>query len=256
MKDTLVAPKKKENLNWFENWFDSDFYHVLYKERDETEASKFIFALNQEFGFIAGQKVLDLACGRGRHTRYLASLGLEASGFDLSKSSIEFARKACDRAIQFEVKDMREEFGNETFDVILNLFTSFGYYENDYENLKVVQNMVQALKPNGLLIIDFLNPNSTRETLKPKENKQVNGLKFKLLRYIQNNFLHKRIEFEFGGKTHVVTEKVMLIEAETFKAYFENCRLVLLHVYGDYSLNSFQENTSPRMIFVVKKNLI
>src|SRR6478609_7587991 len=113
------------NSNWFENWFDTDYYHLLYRHRDDDEAHEFIGALLAHLNPLPGQKALDLACGRGRHSVYLNSKNLDVTGVDLSKSSIAFAKKYENETLHFEVQDMRKSMGINKYDYIFNLFTSF-----------------------------------------------------------------------------------------------------------------------------------
>src|SRR5688500_2509825 len=114
---------------WFSTWFDSPYYHILYNNRDEQEAEQFMDKLLAYLHPKPHEKVLDLACGKGRHSVYLNQKGFDVTGIDLSEQSIAYARQFENERLHFAVHDMREVYQPETFDFILNLFTSFGYFE-------------------------------------------------------------------------------------------------------------------------------
>src|SRR5262245_34851476 len=142
---------------WFVSWFDSIHYHKLYAYRDDTEAAGFIDELIRRFEPSNGAAALDLGCGTGRHSKYLASKGLRVTGLDLSPNSIERARRLEQPGLLFHEHDMRVPFGKNEFDYVFNFFTSFGYFDGPNENLMVVRNIADSLKPGGRLVLDYLN---------------------------------------------------------------------------------------------------
>jgi len=255
----MIAQQKictsTEKKAWFEEWFDSDYYHILYKERDEEEAKLFLNNLQKMTDWQPGQTILDLACGRGRHAHYLAALGLQVTGLDLSASSIAFAKNSLQHAVEFKVHDMRQPFGVRQYDYILNLFTSFGYFDTEEENIMVLQHIANALKKDGLAVIEYMNPHYVLQHLKEKESKQVNEIVFKMSKEVAGNFLYKHIRFTHGNKEHLFTERVMLIYQQQFEKYFAKTGLAVQHLYGDYNLLPYQAATSPRMILVVKRKI-
>ena len=123
--------------SWFASWFDTPYYHILYKDRNYREAQIFMDNLTHYLNLPEHAKVLDLACGKGRHSIYLNQLGFRVLGVDLSENSIEIANKNANDTLNFKVHDMREPI-KEQFDAVFNLFTSFGYFENDDDNLKIL----------------------------------------------------------------------------------------------------------------------
>ena len=144
-------------MKWFESWFNSKYYHILYKKRDYSEAALFIDNILKSFQPPKNTKFLDLGCGSGRHSVYLNQKGFYVDGMDLSKKSLDYAKKHENDQLKFYLKDMRKFKINEKYDFVLNLFTSFGYFEDDNDNKNVFKNISQSLKPKGHLIIDFLN---------------------------------------------------------------------------------------------------
>nr|MCU0349019.1 methyltransferase domain-containing protein [Saprospiraceae bacterium] len=115
--------------DWFKNWFNSPYYHLLYKNRDEQEAKNFIDRLLTELRPLDGATVLDLACGKGRYSRYLASKQYKVTGLDIAEESIRFAQQFENEHLSFFQHDMRLPYRINYFDYIFNFFTSFGYFE-------------------------------------------------------------------------------------------------------------------------------
>ena len=240
---------------WFGEWFDSPYYHILYKHRDFEEARAFIKSLDKLLDFRPEQKILDLACGKGRHSIYMNSIGLDVVGVDLSPHNIAEAKKAENYRLHFYVHDMREVFRKETFDYVLNLFTSFGYFETEEENEKAICATAQGIKPGGGFVLDFLNPGFVIDRLVPCEEKEIDGILFKISRRFANGYILKDIEFEAEDRNFIFTERVQAIQKEKFIAYFQKAGLSLQHIYGDYHLSPFEESSSERMIFILQKPL-
>ena len=139
-------------MEWFETWFDSEYYHKLYKNRDDEEAEQFINNLITNLQLNSNSNILDLACGKGRHSIFLNNLGFKTVGVDLSPKSIAFARKFNNPNLHFEVRDMRKSFCKGQFDAIFNLFTSFGYFESKTENIEVLIAIENMLKKTECLL--------------------------------------------------------------------------------------------------------
>lgn len=244
---------KHSNAEWFGEWFDSPYYHILYKHRDHEEAQEFLNNLNRYFDFEHGKKILDLACGKGRHSIYLNSKGMNVVGVDLSFQNIASAKKHENDRLHFYVHDMRETFRIDEFDYVLNLFTSFGYFDSEKENEKVVCTAAKALKHGGKFIIDFLNPYRVINNLVPCEEKIIEGVHFKISRHVKEGFIIKDIDFEDHGKDFHFHEKVKAITKPEFIRYFEKADLKLLKTYGNYQLDNYDQETSERMIFLLLK---
>ncbi|MFP2995059.1 class I SAM-dependent methyltransferase [Spongiivirga sp. MCCC 1A20706] len=241
----------KEVENWYDSWFDTDYYHILYQDRDHKEAQFFMDKLTAYLGLGAGDQILDLACGKGRHSIYLNSLGFDVTGADLSKNSIEFARKYENDNLRFVVHDMCLPF-DKKFDAVFNLFTSFGYFENEADNLEALKAIKQNINPTGLGVIDFMNVDYVIPNLVPNENKLVNDINFEIRRYLKNNHIIKEISFMDKDEKRNYTEKVRALSLDDFKTYFKQANIDLLDIFGDYNLNSFHSQTSERLIMIFK----
>ena len=240
---------KKE---WFETWFDSDYYHVLYKNRNHIEANLFIEKLVHLLNLPKKSKVLDLACGKGRHSIVLNDHNLNVTGVDLSKNSIAEASKFSKEDLTFFVHDMRKVIPNTKFDAVFNLFTSFGYFNHFEDNEKVIDSIYNMLYPGGLIVIDFLNVTTVIHNLISSESKEIDGIKFEIKREVDDLFIYKKIKVIHGEKQSQFEEKVQALKLNDFWALFKN-KFTILHTLGNYNLDAFDENNSSRLIIIGKK---
>lgn len=239
--------------DWFGQWFDSPYYHILYQNRDYKEASLFIDHLIDALHISEEDHIMDLACGKGRHSIYLNQKGFHVTGLDLSKQNIEAARAFENERLSFHIHDMRDVFSEGTFDYVLNLFTSFGYFENDADNQKSIMAMANALKPGGSLVLDFLNPHVVIDLMVPEDVKNVGGIEFHIKKSYRNGYILKDILFEAEGQRHHYQEKVRAITEQDFLAYFSNAGLEVTACFGNYELQPYVSSRSDRMIFIAKK---
>ena len=241
---------QKEDTSWFASWFDSPYYHVLYKDRDDSEAADFMERLTQKLRLHPSSKILDLACGKGRHSRYLASLGYDVTCIDLSSQSITYAKKFEKENLSFAVHDMCLPYKKAGFTCVFNLFTSFGYFENEQDNLQTIKAIKANLAHNGVAVIDFLNMAYVASNLVQSEIKIVEGISFKIKREIRNGYIQKHICFTANKNDYQYTEKVKALSLEDFKSYFRDAGLELKQTFGDYYLNPFDVATSERLILI------
>lgn len=243
--------QNKSTENWFASWFDTPYYHILYKERDEAEAQHFMDNLTHYLNLPEDAKILDLACGKGRHSMYLNTLGFDVTGADLSENSIAEASAAANEKLHFKVHDMRVPF-EEKFDAVFNLFTSFGYFENDEDNLTTLKAIHDSLSEYGFAVIDFMNTNYVINNLVPEEVKTVEGIDFHIKRYVKDHHIYKEIDFEDKGQKFHFTEKVKALTLSDFEQMMEEAGIYLLDVFGDYKLRKFYKNDSERLIMIFK----
>lgn len=237
--------------NWFTSWFDTPYYHILYKERNYREAQIFMDNLTHYLNLPEKAKVLDLACGKGRHSIYLNQLGFDVLGADLSENSIAEASKNTNETLHFKVHDMREPL-EEKYDAIFNLFTSFGYFENDNDNLKTLKAIKESLTDYGFAVIDFMNVPQVLETLVPEETKTVDEIDFHIKRYLKDGHIYKEIDFEDKGQKFHFTEKVKALTLADFEQLMEEAGIYLLDIFGDYKLRKYHKTESERLIMIFK----
>lgn len=236
---------------WFKDWFNSPYYHLLYKNRDEEEAKKFIDRLLDEIEPPPGALILDLACGKGRYSRYLAEKGYHVTGLDIAAESIAYAQQFENEHLSFFQHDMRLPYRINYFDYIFNFFTSFGYFETEKDHLKTVVNIAKGLRPDGRFVLDFFNSKKIIRNLKDREVKQVDGIVFHINRSVdEEGYILKNIRFEVDGKQFDFTERVRAFTIEDFIPMFGKAGLKIARAYGDYHLHEFDENTSDRLILI------
>ena len=237
--------------DWFESWFDTEYYHILYKERNDEEAQLLMDNLTHYLNLPEEARILDLACGKGRHAIYLNSLGYDVTGIDLSENSITEASAYANEKLHFKVHDMRETC-DEKYDAIFNLFTSFGYFDEDDDNLKTLKAIHNSLTETGFAVIDFMNADYVIDNLVPEEIKTVDGIAFHIKRNYKDGYIFKEISFEDKGKKHQYTERVQALRLADFEKMMEEAGIYLLDIFGDYKLKKFFKTQSERLIMIFK----
>ena len=240
-------------MSWFANWFDSPYYHTLYKNRDEKEAQVFIDNLIDYLQIHKGSKLIDIACGKGRHAKYFNKKGMDVVGVDLSQNSINTAKKDENKNLQFSAHDMRENYQENAFDVVTNLFTSFGYFENNKDEQKAINAMENNLKKEGILIIDFMNAKKVIANLVLNEQKMINNIQFDITRQVKDGFILKDIRITDGKEQQQFQEKVKAITLADYSEFITNAGLKIIDIFGNYKLDNFDEEISDRLILICKK---
>ncbi len=235
-------------MSWFKSWFDSPYYHLLYRHRDFREAELFIDHLIEQLHPKPGARILDLACGRGRHSIYLSNKGYEVTGIDLSEQNIIFCKQFENSRLSFFVHDMRHLFRVNDFDFVFNLFTSFGYFEKHRDNYLTIRNAASSLKKNGILVVDFLNVRYVADRLILHETAQADEVKFNINREYKDGFFIKQIEVNDQGKLSNYVERVEALTHDNFMQIMNECGLEIREVFGSYTLESYDSVNSPRLI--------
>lgn len=244
-------------MAWYETWFDTPYYHILYKDRDYSEAENFITLLMEELQIPKNSKIIDLACGKGRHSVFLNKMGYQVLGLDLSKESIHHNKQFENETLHFEVHDMRNPiFLNVTdkkSDAVFNLFTSFGYFADDEDDKKVFRSVNEALNENGWFVLDFLNEKWVRNTLEKYYFVTKENIDFHIKKRIENRHVIKDILFEHDGKDHHFFEDVKLTTLDEIGKYAAEFGFERVKIFGDYNLGVFDLETSPRCINIFRK---
>jgi SAM-dependent methyltransferase len=241
----------KISENWFSTWFDSPYYHILYKNRNEEEAQVFMDNITHYLNMPENGTILDLACGKGRHSIYLNKLGYNVTGVDLSENSIAIANESSNESLRFKTHDMREPM-NENYDAVFNLFTSFGYFDTYEDNIKTLKTIKDSINEYGFGVIDFFNADFIIENLVAEETKEIDGITFNIKRFVENKKIIKEIRFEDKGESFYFTEKVSAFTLADFEAMMEEAGIYLLEIFGDYKLRKFYKTQSERLILLFK----
>ncbi len=238
---------------WFSSWFDTPYYHTLYKNRDYEEASLFIDNVSIFLKIKQSTVCWDLCCGKGRHSIYLNKKGFRVIGTDLSEQSICEANESANETLEFYQHDMRKLFRTNYFEVVFNLFTSFGYFEKREDDLHVFDSVQKALKSNGLFVFDYLNSEYVKSRMVEWDSKTIDGITFNISKKIENNTIIKSIDFTDKGESFHFEERVKLFDKTYFEDLAKECNLTILNTFGNYQLQEFDVNISPRLILVLQK---
>lgn len=244
-----MSTKQKE---WYKDWFNSPYYHKLYNNRNRFEAASFIQKLVSKIHLPKHAHVVDLACGKGRHSQTLAELGFHVLGLDLSPKNIASAKKGIHQNPEFRIHDMRDPLEQEQFDAVFNLFTSFGYFDSLDENGLVISQVKQSLKPEGLFIQDYLNAQYVKNTLVESETIFRAGIEYQISKRIEDSQVIKTIAFEDNSEEFKFEERVRLFSVEEFEEMYTKAGLSIITTYGNYDLEEFDSETSSRLILISK----
>lgn len=242
----------KNNKTWFGEWFNTHYYHILYNNRNDDEAKNFMQNLVSFLKLPKNRSILDLACGKGRHSIFLNSLGHPVIGTDLSENSINFANQFANESLQFKVQDMRKPYGIKV-DAVFNMFTSFGYFDEDQEDLEVLQNIEACLNDKGIAVIDYMNVDKVIKNLVREQTIIKDSITFRIKRKVTNGFITKEINVAEKGEELYFQERVKAINLDKFKSYCKQSNLKIKHIFGDYNLSEFDLSTSDRLILILTK---
>lgn len=247
-----------ETTPWFKNWFNSPYYHQLYFKRDEAEAAAFINKLVEYLKPLPGSYMLDIACGKGRHSRLLASTGSHVTGIDLSVDSIRVAKKFESDNLEFFVHDMRLPFWINYFDYAFNFFTSFGYFNTRREHDNAIRTISQSVKRGGIFVIDYLNVHYAEDHLVHKSEVEIDGVNYFMTKWFDETHFYKKIIVEDDRLQLPIehTEKVAKFSLGDFTDMLAFQKLQIREVFGDYNFAPYHLHNSPRLIIIAKKNIL
>jgi SAM-dependent methyltransferase len=242
-------------MSWYEGWFDSDAYDLVYDHRDEDEAAQLVDLIEREIAPARNARILDVGCGRGRHARIFARRGYDVTGIDLSDEAITEARAQADAeglSITFERGDMRDPYCTACMDGVVNLFTTFGYFATDAENRRALAAMTQALRPGGWFLQDFLNAPQVADTLVPLTTRTVEGVTIEERRWIEDGRINKEITLSRNGTATTYKESVRLYTLDDLRTLYDAVGLDLVATFGDYDGGPHTPD-SPRLLLYAEK---
>lgn len=237
---------------WFGEWFNTRYYHILYKNRNNDEAKAFMKNLVSFLKLPKNNSILDLACGKGRHSIFLNTLGYPVIGADLSENSIDYANQFANSTLKFIVQDMRKPFSVKV-DAVFNMFTSFGYFDDDNDDIKVLQNIEACLNDNGVAVLDYMNVNKVIKNLVNTEVITRDDIEFRIKRHVTDGFITKEIDLTENDEELHFQERVKAIDLDKFKHYSKQANLKIKHIFGDYNLSDFEVENSDRLILILTK---
>ena len=244
-----------KDIPWFRRWFDATYYHKLYTHHNDQEAQNFIDELVYQLQPSLDSSIIDVGCGTGRHSKYLASKGFQVTGIDLSFSNIKEAKNSVSKSLSFFCHDMRIPFRNKSFNYVFNFFTGFGFFKNESEHDIIIRNMSDALKPAGVLVLDYLNAAYAEKHLVVAEKREMDGISYNITRWSDDEHIYKKISIDDKNMpgTFKHTEKVTKFRFRDFDKMFSANNLHIQKVYGDYNLNEYDFENSPRLILIARK---
>ena len=242
---------------WFQEWFDTDFYLQLYSHRDKAEAEACVRLVLESIALPAqpGTRpaALDLACGAGRHAITLAQHGFDVTAVDLSTTLLKYARSEAEAEavdIRFIQSDMRDvEFDGE-FDLAVQLFTSFGYFDSPADDLLVLQHVRRSLRDGGYYALDLLNEQQLRSALVPASVRYLDDVAIHEERRFVEDRVVKRITIPMEGGALEFNESVRLYSPERIERMLRDCGFVPEAWFGDYDGSDFVPERSKRMFII------
>ena len=240
---------------WFKDWFNSPYYHQLYFNRDQQEAAAFIDKLIAYLKPPPGSRILDVACGKGRHSIHLANKGFDVTGIDLSEYSISEALKNESSNLHFYRHDMRLPFWINYFNYAFNFFTSFGYFKTAREHDNAIRTISQSLVSGGIFVIDYLNVHYAEDHLVHSFEKEIDGVNYYITKWLDETHFYKKIvvEDEALEEPLVYTEKVAKFSLGDFTEMLAYQELQIQEVFGDYNFAGYDVRKSPRLVIIAKK---
>ncbi|MES2882351.1 MAG: methyltransferase domain-containing protein [Bacteroidota bacterium] len=240
---------------WYKDWFNSPYYHKLYFERDDTEAQGFITRLITHLNPQAEARILDVACGRGRHSKFLAAQGFAVTGIDISGDSIRYAKQFEKENLQFFQHDMRLSFYINYFDYAFNFFTSFGYFNTRREHDDAMRSITQSVKAKGKVLFDYLNVHYVEDRLIHNEEKKIGTTNYEIHRWHDEHFFYKKMTVTDPAlqQPFDYTEKVAKFSLGDFTDMLSFQKMQITEVFGDYDLNSYHVRNTPRMVVVAQQ---
>lgn len=239
---------------WYELSFQEDYLRI-YAHRGESQAGRELEKLLTYIPIKTGQKVLDLCCGQGRHSRWLAQQGFQVVGVDLSAALLhEAIKNTLDLPVQYMRSDARRIRFYEEMNLVVNLFTSFGYFAEDEENEKVLYAVSRALKPGGYFLLDFINPDFLKSNLEPFTRTVMENMEVLQYRSLTEEYVQKRIVIKEDEMEKSYHEQVKLYGFKELIPMLERNHLHVQCMFGNYDASGFDASASPRMIFICKKD--
>ncbi len=252
---------KQSSSSWFEAWFNHPLYLEVYSHRDQREAAQCIDTILSCTGLETQEPssltVLDIACGAGRHALELAKRGYRVTGNDLSPFLLEEARKAAEASklpLDLTCSDMRHISTHRKYELVVQLFTSFGYFEEKEDDQRVLNNAYKVLRSGGWYVLDLLNPEYLRRTLVANSRRTAVELTIIEERSLQHNTITKTISIiPKKGESLTFSESVRLYDQEEISTMLECEGFNIINVVGTYQGDKFASTDSPRMMIFCRK---
>lgn len=241
---------------WYEDWFASDLYLDVYKHRNVEDAQKLLKLITDNLSVSKNDLILDAACGAGRYSNLLLKNGYNVIGFDLSLPLLKNAQKNSKKIINENIffrGDIRSVQLKKKFGLILNVFTSFGYFDTDEENFMFINNSINFLNEHGYFVFDYINKKQLIQNLVPYSERNDEDFIIKETRRIYNERVIKDIEIHKENKKFNFTESVRLYSSDELIKVFQQSGYKVINVFGNYKGDEYNCENSERFILFLQK---
>ncbi len=238
---------------WFEEWFNTEEYLNVYRHRNDEDAEKLVRLILSNIRLNEGADIIDLACGSGRHSILFAERGYNVTAVDLSENLLNVARMTAENLgldIDFVNADLRNFCITSKFDLAVNLFTSFGYFESDKENFSLFSDACDLLNPGGYFVIDYFNAEFVKKHLIAHSEDSFNGQRIIQERKIVGDRVVKDITIANNGTRKKYIESVRMYSNTELEDAIEKSGLNIYKTFGDFDGSNFDLNSSPRIIII------
>lgn len=245
--------------DWFKKWFSSDEYLRVYAHRNKKDAENLINLILKNVSIPHNAKILDAACGAGRHSILLSQMGYNVTAFDLSKSLLKIGMQNCCELktdVKFVCADIRNAHFKSHFNLVLNMFTSFGYFQTDSENFRFFVNARSFLSEGGFIVVDYFNKEFLTRNLISETKKVINKNTIIERREIKNGFVIKDILIRKDGEEKLFHEMVKLYSYEDIMSKFIQFGYRPTKIFGDYDGNEFAKDSSERLIVIFIRRIV
>lgn len=243
-------------VEWFKDWFDTDEYMYVYRSHNEQDAQKLVHLILDNINLPLHSDILDLACGTGRHSILFAQKNYRVTAVDLSRNLLSIARKATEESnvnINFIRSDLRQFSICTRFQLVINLFTSFGYFETDEENYKIITTAYNQLNNSGYFILDFFNSRFIENKLVPESINTYSGQTVIQKRWILGKRVNKQIIVEKNGINKEYNESVRMFTKDELFNSISCAGFRVQKYFGDSNGSDFDLENSPRIIIIAQK---
>ncbi len=243
-------------MEWYKNWFNSEEYLKVYRHRDQKEANELVQLVIDNIDVSKVKNVLDMAAGSGRHAVIFAKKGFNVTAVDLSENLISIGKKNAESEnvkIEFVHSDIRRFDPNIKYHLILNLFTSIGYFEKDEENYFILNKAYNLLENNGYFVLDYFNKSFVENNLVPSTVDEFDGSVITQNRFIEGERIIKEITIDNKGKINKYFESVRMFSKDELINMLQKLGFRIIKTFGDFMGNSFELESSPRIIIIACK---
>ena len=251
------------NVQQPKHWYDEDTFWetvapLLFSERRWADAPKEVEDIVSLVGISAGSSVLDLCCGVGRHSLELSRRGFHVTGVDRTPAYLERARQVADEEgldTEFVQDDMRTFCRSEAFDAVVNLFTSFGYFEDPVDDRRVLANVYRSLKRGGVFLLDLMGKEVLARVFRERIWREEQGIIILEEPRISRNWgwIENRWILIRDGEKQEFNISLRIYSAVEISALLRDCGFAAVDAHGDVKGAPY-DHRAERLVVVARKD--